>query len=344
MSSELPSLPSVDAARPVDSTPPSPWRRPSAVIAAVAVALLGWQWLETRSRLADLQDELARRLTDSDTAAKEGRALAKQAQEGVQDLQSKLGALEGRIAESQGQQVALEAMYQEFSRTRDDRVLTEVEQAVTIAAQQLQLAGNVQAALFALQTADARLGSVDRPHWLPLRKALAADMDSLKALPQIDAPGIALRLETLVGRIDGLPLAFEAHPRAEAAKADKTEASWAARMWSEFWNDFSQLVRIERLDRPDPALLAPSNAVFLRENLKLRLLNARLALLSRQFDTAQSDLRDAQEMLNRYFDTRSRKVSAVTELLRQVSGQARQVSVPRPDDTLAALTAAAAGR
>ena len=69
MSSELPSLPSVDAARPVDSTPPSPWRRPSAVIAAVAVALLGWQWLETRSRLADLQDELARRLTDSDTAA-----------------------------------------------------------------------------------------------------------------------------------------------------------------------------------------------------------------------------------------------------------------------------------
>ena len=59
---------------------------------------------------------------------------------------------------------------------------------------------------------------------------------------------------------------------------------------------------------------------------------------------AQSDLRDSQEMLNRYFDMRSRKVAGVAELLRQVSGQARQVSVPRPDDTLAALTAAAAGR
>ncbi|HNF61640.1 MAG TPA: uroporphyrinogen-III C-methyltransferase [Rhodocyclaceae bacterium] len=316
MSSELPSLPSVDAARPVDSTPPSPWRRPSAVIAAVAVALLGWQWLETRSRLADLQDELARRLTDSDTAAKEGRALAKQAQEGVQDLQSKLGALEGRIAESQGQQVALEAMYQEFSRTRDDRVLTEVEQAVTIAAQQLQLAGNVQAALFALQTADARLGSVDRPHWLPLRKALAADMDSLKALPQIDAPGVALRLETLVGRIEGLPLAFEAHPRNEAAKADAAETSWIARLWSEFWNDFSQLVRIERLDRPDPALLAPSNVVFLRENLKLRLLNARLALMSRDGNTFREDVRVAAQWLERYFDGRNAAVAtARTDLL-----------------------------
>ena len=92
------------------------------------------------------------------------------------------------------------------------------------------------------------------------------------------------------------------------------------------------------------ALISPDQSFFLRENLKLRLLNARLALLSRQFDTAQSDLRDTQEMLNRYFDTRSRKVGAVTELLRQVAGQARQVSVPRPDDTLAALTAAAAGR
>jgi uroporphyrin-III C-methyltransferase len=101
---------------------------------------------------------------------------------------------------------------------------------------------------------------------------------------------------------------------------------------------------VTRIDHPEAALVSPDQSFFLRENLKLRLLNARLALLSRQFDTAQSDLRDCQEMLSRYFDMRSRKVAGVSELLRQVAGQARQVSVPRPDDTLAALTAAAAGR
>ena len=103
-------------------------------------------------------------------------------------------------------------------------------------------------------------------------------------------------------------------------------------------------MRVTRIDHPEAMLLAPEQAFFLRENLKLRLLNARLALLSRQFDTAQADLRGAQAALDRYFDRGSRRASAGRELLRQVAQQARQVGVPRPDDTLAALTAAAAGR
>ena len=342
MSSENPSLPPAGSARPAPA--PSLWRRPSAIVAAVALALLGWQWVETRSRLADMQEELARRLSTSDTAATESRALAKLAQENLQDIQTKIGALESRFSESQGQQVALEAMYHEFSRSRDDRLLSEVEQAVLIAAQQLQLAGNVQAALFALQTADARLGTVDRPHWLPLRKAIASDLDTLKALPQVDSAGVALKLETLIGRIDNLPLAFEARPKAEAVKADEAAPSWAKRLWLDFWAEFSQLVRVERMDRPDPALLAPSNAVFLRENLKLRLMNARLALLARQMPASRNDLASAGEAIHKYFDTSARRTQAVAQQLQQLQQAMRDVEIPRASDTLAALATAAAGR
>jgi len=89
--------------------------------------------------------------------------------------------------------------------------------------------------------------------------------------------------------------------------------------------------------------MSPDQAFFLRENLKLRLLNARLSILSRQFDLAQADLQQAQAALDRYFDRSSRRVVAVADLLRQVSAQARQVSFPRPDDTLAALAATVAG-
>lgn len=327
MSSELPSLPPLDSSSPTTAAP-SAWRRPSAIIAAVAVVLLGWQWVETRSRLGDLQDELARRLSDSDTVGKEARALAKQTQENLQDLQGKVGALEARLAESQSQQVALESMYQEFSRTRDDRVLAEVEQAVTISAQQLQLAGNVQTALFALQTADARLGSLDRPHWLPLRKAIAGDIETLKSLPQVDSAGVALKLETLIGRIDTLPLAFEAKPKGEARKSDKSEVSFLKSLWLDFWSEFSQLVRIERMDRPDPALLAPSNAVFLRENLKLRLMNARLALLSRDGNTFREDVRISAQWLERYFDVKNAAVGAAKDDLVELQKTPVGVDLP----------------
>ncbi|MEI6025639.1 MAG: uroporphyrinogen-III C-methyltransferase [Betaproteobacteria bacterium] len=110
------------------------------------------------------------------------------------------------------------------------------------------------------------------------------------------------------------------------------------------WSEVRGLVRVTRVDDPEAALLAPEQAFFLRENLKLRLLNARLALLSRQFDTAQADLREAQASLDRYFDKGSRRVELAREQMRLVAQQARQVSVPRPDATLAALATAVAGR
>ncbi len=137
-------------------------------------------------------------------------------------------------------------------------------------------------------------------------------------------------------------------PAKPASAAEGWEAWWglAQDRWKDFstqvWQETKSLVRVTRISHPEAALITPEQGYFLRENLKLRLLNARLALLSRQYDTAQSDLREVLALLDRYFDMRSRKAQSAAELLRQVQGQARQVAVPRPDDSLAAL--AAAGR
>jgi uroporphyrin-3 C-methyltransferase len=126
---------------------------------------------------------------------------------------------------------------------------------------------------------------------------------------------------------------------------------WRARV-RQWWQDSSShvgnelrsLVRVTRIEHPEAMLAAPEQQFYLRENLKLRLLNARLALLSRQFEIALSDIRDAQTTLDRYFDRGSKRAVMVGDLLRQVSAQARQTNLPRPDETLAALAAAAAGR
>ena len=110
------------------------------------------------------------------------------------------------------------------------------------------------------------------------------------------------------------------------------------------WTESRELLRVSRVDQPQAMLIAPEQSFFLRENLKLKLLNARLALLSRQFDIAQADLQVAIGSTDAWFDRNGRKTQLLMELLRSVAAQARQAGVPRPDDTLAALATAAAGR
>jgi uroporphyrin-III C-methyltransferase len=169
---------------------------------------------------------------------------------------------------------------------------------------------------------------------------------------------LTLRLDEVIRQVDSLPLVSEPERTAKGAAVVEPAATpasgpnpspspWLTR-WSFFsgyvWQEAKSLIRVTRIDHPDAMLLAPEQAFFLRENLKLRLLNARLALLSRQFESAQSDLRDSQAAMNRNFDRSSKRVATAAELLRQVAAQARQVAVPRPDASLAAIATASAGR
>jgi len=315
-------------------------RQPAVWVALVALALLAWQWADSRARMTELQQEVARRLAGGDAAAAEARTLVKQNQEVLAVLQAKAGALEARLAESQSQQAALEAMVQELTRNRDERLLAEIEQALDSAAQQLQLAGNVESALIALQGADARLGAAGRAQFLPLRKGIARDIDRLKALPLADVPGIALRLDSVVGAVDALPLAFEAKPRIEPAQASFVPAAaqgYWEKLLAELWLELKSLIRIERLDRPDPALLSPSHAFFLRENLRLRLMNARLALLQRDGKTFRRDILLAQAWIEKYFDTRAKPVQAAQATLKQIATADVGAALPGLQESLTTL-------
>lgn len=318
------------------------WRHPAVPLLAIAIALLAWQWLETRARLAQMEETVAKRLADIDAVAKEGRVVARENNENVQSLQAKVGALEARLAEAQGQQAALEAMYQELSKNRDERVLAEVEQAVAAAAQQLQLAGNVQVALIALNGAEARLAQAGRPQLLGIRKLIARDIERLKALPSADVPGLALKLEGVIAVVDTMPLAYEQRPRVEPTKATRSPAEltfWQS-LAADIWAETKQMVRIERIDAPghaDPALLSPSQSIFLRENLKLRLVNARLSLLAHDGRSYRDDVRQAAEWLQRYFDTHARPVQTSLATLKALGAVDVGVDLPTLNDTLDAL-------
>src|SRR6266849_7605792 len=157
------------------------WSISPTTVAFVLVALLlVWQWYDGRSRIGALRDELAQRVRESEADSRDARLAARQAQEAAREAQAKLAQIEVKLAEFQNQQIGLETLYQELSRSRDEWVLAEIEQILAVASQQLQLTGNVQVALGALQTADARLARSGRPQFLPLRKVFARDIERLK--------------------------------------------------------------------------------------------------------------------------------------------------------------------
>lgn len=328
---------------PVPVAAPRPVSRIFAVALVLLAIIVAALWFDTRGRIGATQEELARRLRDIESETREARSLGRQAQEGLRDAQAKIGALEAKIAESQNQQVALEALYQELARNRDEWQLAEIEQVLAIAQQQLQLSGNVRAALLALQLAESRLSRADRPQFLPVRRALMSDIERLKALPTLDVPGLSLALDRLAASVDALPLAFDERvERPAPVKSAKPEAiapeeGFLKRLGGEVWRELRQLVVVRRVDSAEPPLLPPQQAWFLRENLKLRLLNARLALLTRDEAGYREDLRTAQNWIQRYFDARAKASLGALAQLRQLSSASVSFEPPSIADSLEAV-------
>ena len=322
----------------------APAGRPSriAVLALIAVLLAAGvaalAWLDTRNRIGATQEELARRLRDIETDSREARSVARQAQEALRDTQTKLGQVELRLAESQSQQLALEALYQDLSRNRDEWQLTEIEQVLAIAQQQLQLAGNVRAALLALELAEARLARTDRPQFAPIRRALAHDIERLRSLPALDTAAVSSRIDGLVAAVDSLPLAFDERAERAAARKDAaSEGGFLSRLGTEVWNELRQLVVVRRIDGTEPPLLPPTQAYFVRESLRLRLLNARLSLLSRDEAGYRADLSASQAWIQRYFDAKSKPAAEALAQLKTLLGTSLSFEMPSISESLEAV-------
>ena len=289
----------------------------SLLLALAAAAFTGWQWFESRRSIGILEHEVARRLSGIDALSRETRMLAAQSRENLNDVSARLGQLEARLFETQNQRLALESLYRDLSGSRDEWTLAEVEQVLLIANQQLQLAGNVKAALIALETADARLARMDRPQLTALRRVINRDMERLKAAPYVDVVGMALRLDNVLNQVDTLALAMEQRPPRPNPEPEPTGAGFWLQVWREVKQDLRDLIRVQNVEKPEVPLLSPDQAFFLRENLKLRLLGARLALLAHDEASFKVDLKAASGWLTRYYDGSDKTVAAAQTTLKQ---------------------------
>jgi uroporphyrin-3 C-methyltransferase len=316
---------------------------------AIAVASLAFSAM-LWNKLGGIQEQLARQSADSGANAVEARAVAKQAQELARDVAARQALLETRLSEVALQRTQIEELMQSLSRSRDENLVVDIESGLRLAQQQAQLTGSVEPLLAELRSSDKRLERAAQPRLARVRAAIARDIDRVRSASVTDVPGLLVKLDELVRGIDELPMANAVAPASASASASRKAASapapkpWWQHALEDVREEARSLVRVSRVDQPDAVLVSPDQSFFLRENLKLKLLNARLALLARQTDASRSDVVGAQAALRKYFDPGSRRTQAAVALAQQIQSQLRAVELPRVDETLAALSTAAAGR
>lgn len=318
-----------------------------ALVAAAALlsSVMLWQ------RLSAIQEQLARQSADSGANAIEARALARQAQDIARDTAARQVVLESRLSEVALQRSQLEDLIQSLSRSRDENLVVDIESSLRLAQQQSQLTGSPEPLLAALRNADDRLARAAQPRLARVRASITRDMDRIKSTAVTDVPGVLARIDDIVRQVDELPVANAVPARAlkDDARKPAPPRRPAALAWWDRWRDAALeqargLLRVSRIDEPEAMLLTPEQTFFLRENLKLKLLNARLSVLARQNDLARADIDTAMSALRKYFDPNSRRTQGVAAQLQQVQAQVRTAELPRVDGTLAALATAAAGK
>ena len=317
------------------------WAAGALAVLALALSALLWQ------KLTRMQEQLARQSADAGQQSLEAKAWAKQAQDTVKDSAARLSLVEGRLGEVALQRGQLEELIQSLSRSRDENLVVDIEAGLRMAQQQAQLTGSTEPLLATLKSAQQRLQRAAQPRLAPVQRALEKDLERLRSLQTPDLPGLLVRLDEGVAMMDGLVLANQPPAPAAASESQGAGSAWPA-WWSQgvqqILEPLRDLVRISRVNAPEALLLSPEQSFFLRENLKLKLLNARLGLLSRQFDAVRADLTQTAAAVRRYADPQSRKTQQLLQLLEQAQQQLQKGELPRLDASLAALATAAAGR
>jgi len=318
------------------------WGLGAAALLALLTVTLLWQ------KVAGMQEQLARQSAEAQSQSLEARALAKQAVSLAQDAAARAAVLDSRLSEVALQRSQLDELMQSMSRSRDENLVVDIEAALRLAQQQAQLTGSVEPLLAALKSADQRIVRAAQPRLVLLQNAIARDIDRVKSSAVSDTPTLLVKMDELVHLADELVLANAVAPARQNEKSlvasPQAPVSWWQSGLQMVIGEARNLVRVSRVETPEAALLSPEQSFFLRENFKLKLLNARLGLLARQIDSARSDLADAEAMLKKYFQANARKTQAAAALLQQVQGQMRTLQLPRIDNTLAVLATSAAGR
>jgi uncharacterized protein HemX len=317
-------------------------------VLALLLAIVGW--LSASNGRAELTQLLGGRIAEIDKSNKDVASRNEALLRDLRDAQNRVALLEGKLGEFQNQRVAIEEMARDLARAPEDWLLAEIEQTLNIASRELTLAGNIRAAILALQTAEQRLSRAEKLQAAPLRRAITQDLERLKAIPAVDTQGIVLKLDNISALASSLPLAVPTSMKdldglRPSGLADaRADLPWWRQIWRDFAHEMSDLIRIREIEPNEAALITPQQAFFVRENLKLRLLSARTSLLARDEVNFKEDLKTARELISKYFDQKAKVNQNAVASLKQLADNSVSIAAPDIVQSLNAVRAARAAR
>ncbi|TNH94530.1 uroporphyrinogen-III C-methyltransferase [Aeromonas sobria] len=280
-----------------------------------------------QAELAQLKQQLASALSKIDQTSSKDAAQLATLDQTQQRLQGEMQGLQNRVLDLN-------------DKRPNDWMLAESEYLVRMAGRKLWLEHDLISAITLLGNADERIRALNDPSLMPIRKALAEDIAKLKGMPRIDREGLTLKLAALEDQIELLPLSTVSMPEAKLEADQAVTANpdeWESNLkknWVKFTENF---VTIRRRDGAVEALLSPQQEIFLRENLKTKLLQAQISVYREQQALYEDSLDKAQRWLTQYFDTENSATRYMQGEIDKLKGEQIQIDYPEQFKTQAML-------
>ena len=276
------------------------------VLALLGLGASGFLFVQGQNVLKNQELEFNQKIDKAALGESENASLLKDNLNRQTAIQAELDRLNNGQKSNSDQILQMQKAYQELLKGRINWLVDEAESMLNTASQQLMLSGNLQGAVSVLEHIDSRLSRFEQPELIPIKQAISNDLAALKNRPYVDISATALRIDRLETGISGLPLVLDGVLKPGAAPVEAANSgTWWENTWEKSLNALKGLVEVRHLDSNDAMLISPEQTYFIRENLRLRLLDARIALLQHNGEVYQSDLNNVEASVKQYFDSKS---------------------------------------
>ncbi|MCS2159779.1 uroporphyrinogen-III C-methyltransferase [Scandinavium sp. H11S7] len=278
--------------------------------------------------------------TASDTLVNQVTVLQKAQESQKSELDGIIKQQADRLTAAKQQQDALTKQLDELQQkvatiSGSDAKTWQLAQAdflVKLAGRKLWSDQDITTAAALLKSADASLADMNDPSLITARRAITDDIASLSGVAQVDYDGIILKVNQLSNQIDNLRLADNTDDDSpmddDSGELSSSLGEWRVNLQKSWQNFMDSFITIRRRDETAVPLLAPNQDVYLRENIRSRLLVAAQAVPRHQEQTYKQALDNVSTWVRAYYDTDDATTKAFLDEVDSLSQQNINMDVP----------------
>ena len=258
--------------------------------------------------------------------------------------QNKLAQVEELITAKSHELVGLQSQINKVSAQANaqqptDWLFSESDFLLNNALRKLVLDNDVDTAVSLLKLADETLAKVNNSQSAAIRSAINQDLKQLLSVAGVDQNAVMQKLSQLANTVDELPvLDVNFGDDQNATKLSDSLSDWAEnaeKSATSFLNHFIRISPKHGADRKE--LLAPNQDIYLRENIRLRLQLAIMAVPRQQNELYKQSLEAVASWIRSYFDTNAEVTQSFLKSVDELSEVSIYVDVPSQLQSLSML-------